>query len=40
MNKSTILMCDDIWMQSRNNDSIYQSKAGFETLESFWYVTV
>ena len=35
MNKSTILMCDDIWMQSRNNDSIYQSKAGFETLESF-----
>ena len=35
MNENTILMCDDIWKKSRNNDSIYQSNAGFETLEAF-----
>ena len=36
MNENTILMCDDIWKKSRKNDSIYQSNAGFETLEAFY----
>ena len=35
MNENSILLCDDIWKKSRNNDSMYQSNAGFETLEAF-----
>ena len=35
MHENTILMCDDIWKKSRNNDPIYKSNAGFQTLEAF-----
>ena len=28
-------MCDDIWKKSKRNDDIYESTAGFETLNSF-----
>ena len=34
MDKRSILMCDDIWKKSKRND-IYESTAGFETLNSF-----
>ena len=35
MHKKSILMCDDIWKNSKKNDKMYQSNAGFETLNSF-----
>ncbi len=35
MNKKSILMCDDIWKESKKNDDMYQSIAGFKTLTSF-----
>ena len=35
MDKRSILMCDDIWKKSKRNDDMYESTAGFETLNSF-----
>ena len=35
MDKKSILMCDDIWKKSKRNDDMYQSIAGFETLNTF-----
>ena len=35
MDKKSILMCDDIWKKSNRNDDMYESTAGFETLNSF-----
>ena len=35
MDKRSILMCDDIWKKSKRNDDMYQSIAGFKTLNSF-----
>ena len=32
----TILMCDDIWKNLKNSDSMYSSIAAFETLEEFY----
>ena len=35
MDKKSILMCDDIWKRSRRNDDMYESIAGFKTLQAF-----
>ena len=35
MNKSSILMCDDIWKSTKKNDDMYVSKAGYETISCF-----
>ena len=35
MNKSSILMCDDIWKSTKKNDRMYVSKAGYETISCF-----
>ena len=35
MDKKSILMCDDIWKKSKRDDDIYQSIAGFKTLNIF-----
>ena len=32
----TILMCDDVWKNLKNSDSMYCSIAAFETLEEFY----
>ncbi|MDC3122161.1 class I SAM-dependent methyltransferase, partial [Prochlorococcus sp. AH-716-J21] len=33
--KDTIIMCDDVWKDNRYDDSVYNSKASFQTLEAF-----
>ena len=35
MKQDSILMCDDIWKKCKNNDDMYQSIAGYETLNAF-----
>ena len=35
MHKESILMCDDIWKNTSLNDNMYQSIAGFKTLNAF-----
>ena len=35
MHKNTFLMCDDIWKKTKRNDSLYESKGGYETLSYF-----
>ena len=31
----TLIMCDDVWKDNRYDDSVYNSKASFQTLEAF-----
>ena len=35
LNENGILMCDDIFKKYNNNDPIYKSSAGYETLDAF-----
>ena len=35
LNEKGILMCDDVWRKTKNNDPVYMSVATFETLCSF-----
>lgn len=35
LNQNGILMCDDVWKNLNQNDSIYQSIASYETLNAF-----